>query len=89
MTENEYPQSAWRCILASGSSWVSGAGPCTALLKRWPLFRFTKAQIEKKKKHTKILSAFQSTQPVSATKKQTKVDGLFGSGGPPKEDSAS
>lgn len=48
ITDNEYLQSAWRCISASGSSWVSGAGPCTVLLKRLPLFRFTKAKMEKK-----------------------------------------
>lgn len=59
MTNEEYLQSAWRCISASGSSWASGAGPCTALLKRMPLWRLTKQKSGENK---------QSTQPVSATK---------------------
>lgn len=54
----------------------------TEKVATFPVYKST----NREKRRTKILSASQSTQPVSATKKQTKVDSLFGSGGPPKED---
>lgn len=67
---HEYLQSALRCISTSGSSWVSGAGPCTVLLKRSPLFRFRKA---KKLRKEKCINSPLCTQPVSATKMDEKT----------------
>lgn len=82
VSDNEYLQSALRCISASGSSSVSGAGPCTELLKRLPVFRFTKAKMKKCIK--KRPSVSRCTQPVSAMKmdERQKGDSLYCCGGP-------
>lgn len=91
---HEYLQSAWRCILASGSSWVSGAGPCTVLLKRLPLFRFTKAKIKEKNKVYKnpLSHSVHSTSEHNKKKMDEKIkreDSLYCCGGPLMEGSTS